>query len=122
MRQAPRCSECPERPSASERPDVSSRCPTSRPPSLQSPGGERAGVRTMVPDILIIDDSLTVRTDLQSALAAAGYRATACSSMAAAKQELDRKPFALVILDVVLPDGDGLELLRDLKADPDRAS
>ena len=56
----------------------------------------------MVPEILIIDDSLTVRTDLQSALAAAGYRATACSSMEAARQELDRKPFALVILDVPL--------------------
>ncbi|EYF01021.1 response regulator [Chondromyces apiculatus] len=76
----------------------------------------------MYPDILILDDSLTVRTDLQSALAAAGYRVTACSSMVSAKQELDRRPFALIILDVVLPDGDGLDLLRELKAAPEHAA
>ncbi|AKT43674.1 response regulator [Chondromyces crocatus] len=76
----------------------------------------------MYPDILIIDDSLTVRTDLQSALTAAGYRVTACSTMSSGQEELQRQPFALLILDVILPDGDGLDLLRVLKADPDRAA
>jgi DNA-binding response OmpR family regulator len=38
-----------------------------------------------------------------------------------ARAQLWRKRFALLILDVALPDGDGLDLLRDLKADPERA-
>jgi DNA-binding response OmpR family regulator len=68
--------------------------------------------------VLVVDDSLTVRMNLSEILAAAGLPVVACASVAEAKAELANKRFALVILDVLLPDGDGVELLRDIRAMP----
>jgi len=68
--------------------------------------------------VLIVDDSLTVRMSLQELLNAAGLQAEACASIAEARQALAASPFALVILDVLLPDGDGVELLKEIRATP----
>jgi PAS domain S-box-containing protein len=65
--------------------------------------------------VLIVDDSLTVRMDLEEAFASAGFDPTPCADMASARAALDTRPFELVVLDVLLPDGDGLELLSDIK-------
>ena len=66
--------------------------------------------------VLIVDDSLTVRMDLGDAFQAAGFSPTLASTVAEARRALEQRPYALVILDVVLPDGDGLALLREVKA------
>ncbi len=66
--------------------------------------------------ILIVDDSLTVRMDLRDALALAGFETVGCDTLAAAREALARQSFSLVILDVLLPDGDGIGLLREIKA------
>lgn len=66
--------------------------------------------------ILIVDDSLTVRMDLADALQAAGLRCVTCSSMAEARLALATQPIGVAILDVLLPDGDGLELLQEIRA------
>jgi two-component system NtrC family sensor kinase len=76
----------------------------------------------MTSSVLIVDDSLTVRMSLVELLDAADLVTVACSTIAEAKQELARQTFALVILDVLLPDGDGVELLRDLRALPSAAN
>jgi two-component system, NtrC family, sensor kinase len=68
--------------------------------------------------VLIVDDSLTVRMDLEEAFAAAGLAATSCADLAAARRALAGARFSLVVLDVLLPDGDGLELLEELKRTP----
>jgi len=68
--------------------------------------------------ILIVDDSLTVRMDLLGALTAAGLPASACATLAEAREALASGPVSLVILDVLLPDGDGIELLREIRASP----
>jgi DNA-binding response OmpR family regulator len=65
--------------------------------------------------VLLVDDSLTVRMDLSEALEAAGLRVTACTSVAEARAALAAGTFALVILDVLLPDGDGVELLEEIR-------
>ena len=70
------------------------------------------------PEVLIVDDSLTVRMDLREVFEAADFAATACETLAAARMALASRPFSLVILDVLLPDGSGLDLLRDLKNRP----
>jgi DNA-binding response OmpR family regulator len=67
--------------------------------------------------ILVVEDSLTVRMDLRQALTAAGFSVTLCGSKAEAEKELKTGAFGLVILDVVLPDGDGIDLLRWLTTD-----
>ncbi|MBI3271902.1 MAG: response regulator [Planctomycetes bacterium] len=76
----------------------------------------------MKPSVLIVDDSLTVRMDLGEAFEAAGFTPTLCATGAEAREALARGPFALVALDVLLPDADGLEILRELKGAPGTAS
>jgi len=68
--------------------------------------------------VLIVDDSLTVRMDLEEAFLAGGFRPVLCADLAAARHALSAARFALVVLDVLLPDGDGLELLAELKCSP----
>jgi two-component system NtrC family sensor kinase len=66
--------------------------------------------------VLIVDDSLTVRMDLAEAFDAAGFRTVLCSSADECRAALARETVALVILDVVLPDADGLALLKEIRS------
>lgn len=68
--------------------------------------------------VLIVDDSLTVRMNLSELLEAAMLQPVACASLAEARSKLAEQSFALVILDVLLPDGDGVELLRHIRSTP----
>jgi two-component system NtrC family sensor kinase len=68
--------------------------------------------------VLIVDDSLTVRMDLLEQLTAADLPAVACGTAAEARQALAQNSFSLVILDVILPDGDGIQLLEEIRAGP----
>jgi DNA-binding response OmpR family regulator len=68
--------------------------------------------------VLIVDDSLTVRMSLLETLGAAGLEAAACGTIAEGRAALASGGFGLVILDVLLPDGDGIELIREIRDDP----
>jgi two-component system, NtrC family, sensor kinase len=72
----------------------------------------------MTATVLIVDDSLTVRMDLAEAFEAAGFRTIPCATAAEARQALARGSVGLAILDVILPDGDGVELLKELRRVP----
>jgi DNA-binding response OmpR family regulator len=65
---------------------------------------------------LIVDDSLTVRMDLAEAFRAAGLDTLLAATAAETRTLLASANVALVILDVVLPDADGLELLQEIRA------
>lgn len=66
--------------------------------------------------ILVVDDSLTVRMDLVEALGAASLPATPCATLGEARHHLKSSDASVVILDLVLPDGDGLDLLKEIRA------
>lgn len=68
--------------------------------------------------ILIIDDSLTVRMSLSGLLNGNGFETLAVADLEAARAVLRQEQFALSILDVELPDGDGIAFLRELRSDP----
>jgi DNA-binding response OmpR family regulator len=72
----------------------------------------------MIPAVLIIDDSVTVRMDLQEIFESAGFAPMVCDNLRTAREALAQHTFALVILDVLLPDGDGIELLQEIKMNP----
>jgi two-component system NtrC family sensor kinase len=72
--------------------------------------------------VLIVDDSLTVRMDLADAFEEAGFLARPCSTLAEARAELTRAPAGVFILDVLLPDGDGVDLLKEIRQSPAGAS
>jgi DNA-binding response OmpR family regulator len=76
----------------------------------------------MKPEVLIVDDSLTVRMDLSEAFEEAGFQPTPSTSLAAAREALARSEFAVLVLDRTLPDGDGLDLLREVRRGPRTAS
>jgi DNA-binding response OmpR family regulator len=65
--------------------------------------------------ILIVDDSLTVRMDLAEAFEVAGFLALPCASATEAREVMLNERVDVAILDVVLPDGDGVELLSELR-------
>jgi two-component system KDP operon response regulator KdpE len=70
------------------------------------------------PKILIVDDEPQIRTLLRRALARAGYRVTEAGNgrEALAAKRIDRPE--LILLDLGLPDRDGLELVTTLKQAP----
>ena len=64
--------------------------------------------------ILVIDDEPDLRTLYELTLLREGYRVEAAGDLAQARQQLQEKHFDAVITDMRLPDGLGLELLRDM--------
>ena len=76
----------------------------------------------MQPSVMIVDDSLTVRMDLVDAFSAAGFHTLSGSSAAEARALLATSTVDVIILDLQLPDADGVELLKELRATPAGAS
>ncbi|MEM1244827.1 MAG: sigma-54 dependent transcriptional regulator [Acidobacteriota bacterium] len=70
----------------------------------------------MTSRILIIDDEIGIRETLSSILQDEGYEAVAVETAKQAEAIIGREHFDLAILDIWLPDGDGLDLLERLRA------
>src|SRR3984957_8122830 len=70
----------------------------------------------LVDTVLIVDDSLAVRMDLKEAFEDAGFQTIVCASAAAARQAFADAAMSIAVLDVLLPDGNGVELLMELRA------
>ena len=62
--------------------------------------------------ILIIEDDAAFGTMLRTWFERNGYDAVLCSKVAAAKQELAKNQYDLILSDLRLPDGDGIMLLQ----------
>ncbi len=65
--------------------------------------------------ILVADDDKAIRTVVTQALARAGYEVRATSNAATLWTWVSEGEGDLVVTDVVMPDGDGLELLPRIK-------
>ncbi len=66
-------------------------------------------------ELLLIDDDRELCELLASWLSQEGFVVTACHEGGAARTLLQARSFDAVILDVMLPDGSGLDLLRQLR-------
>lgn len=69
--------------------------------------------------ILIVDDEFTSRRLLVRALSSVGYVCAEADGGEEALKLVQEKPPALLLLDLKMPDLDGAETLRRLRADPD---
>jgi two-component system phosphate regulon response regulator PhoB len=67
--------------------------------------------------ILAIEDDWTVRTVLEHTLRSAGYEIDLVPGISDARELLAEGHYDLVLLDLNLPDGSGLDLLRDIRKD-----
>lgn len=62
--------------------------------------------------VLIVDDEPSIREVLQMSLRRSGWSPTAAPNFEEAARLLEREEFDLVLTDLQLPDGDGIEVLR----------
>jgi DNA-binding NtrC family response regulator len=65
--------------------------------------------------ILIIDDELEIRESLQTLLELENYKAEGADSAESGLAMLESTPYDLVLLDIGLPDRNGLEVLEDIR-------
>jgi two-component system repressor protein LuxO len=68
--------------------------------------------------ILIVEDSVSLAVSCQRQLERLGYRVDVAETGAAALAALRATPFACMLLDLKLPDMDGMEILREVKSWP----
>jgi DNA-binding NtrC family response regulator len=65
--------------------------------------------------ILVVDDEAEIREGLEMLLASEGYGVSTAETGDAGLARLEEQPFDLLLLDVSLPDRNGLELLREIR-------
>jgi DNA-binding NtrC family response regulator len=65
--------------------------------------------------ILVVDDEIEIREGLEALLRSEGFEVTPADTGEAGLQRLEDRPFDLMLLDVSLPDRNGLELLREIR-------
>jgi diguanylate cyclase (GGDEF)-like protein len=65
--------------------------------------------------ILVIDDNANMLETMRDILTEKGYRIATAQNLTEARNALIKNKFRLVLVDLKLPDGCGLELLKDIK-------
>lgn len=71
--------------------------------------------------ILVVEDEVELAEAIATGLRREGYAVDVAYDVAGAIDRLVVSPYDLVTLDLNLPDGDGLELARRIREDPDLA-
>jgi len=66
--------------------------------------------------LLVVDDEPSILTTLQKALTLEGYAVDVAGGVKVAEDKLKKRTYDLCLFDVALPDGDGLQILRSMRA------
>jgi DNA-binding NtrC family response regulator len=72
-----------------------------------------------VPRALVVDDDLRFALSLAEAVGREGFGTATAGTLAEARAELAKGPPDVLITDLQLPDGDGLQLLADVETVPE---
>ena len=67
-------------------------------------------------NILVIEDEPDIRKNLEYNLGREGFKASSVGSLNEANEKLKSKKFDLILLDLMLPDGSGLDLCKKIKS------
>jgi two-component system phosphate regulon response regulator OmpR len=73
---------------------------------------------TMTSRLLLIDDDARLSEMVGDYLRGAGFEVEVAASLAAGRERLAATGCDALLLDLMLPDGDGLDLCRELRANP----
>ena len=65
------------------------------------------------PHVLVVDDEADIRALIQDILSDEGYGVTAAADAAEARAAREKRKFDLILLDIWMPDTDGITLLRE---------
>lgn len=74
---------------------------------------------TMQRSILVVEDDVQVAASIAGALERDGWQAETASSLAEARQRLDSGTPRIVVVDIGLPDGNGMAFVREASGRPD---
>ncbi len=96
---------------------------------IETPAGAQPadeGVATAAPlrelrcmnHILVVDDEAEIRISLEEILREEGYGVAVAATRAEAMVLLEDAPYDVVLLDIWLPDRDGLDVLADMHRMP----
>jgi DNA-binding response OmpR family regulator len=66
--------------------------------------------------ILVVEDERSVSRFIEQAIAESGLTVVLAESLAKARSEWKESEIDLVLLDLMLPDGNGIELLREMRS------
>ena len=77
-----------------------------------------AAQRVDRPVVVVVEDEEDVRNLVAMSLRAADLDVVSVESLAAARAEVERRAPAVVVVDRMLPDGDGIELCARIRAEP----
>ena len=70
--------------------------------------------------ILIVDDETNIRRSVSMILSSAGYAVDQAASAAEAERMLGEQIFDLMVLDILMPEIDGLQFLQTIKKHPNK--
>ena len=65
------------------------------------------------PHVLVVDDEADIRTLIKDILGDEGFEVTGAADAASARAAREKESFDLVLLDIWMPDTDGISLLRE---------
>jgi DNA-binding response OmpR family regulator len=80
-------------------------------------GPRRRTLLSHTPRILIVDDEPSIQILFEEVLSEIGYHVTVVGKARQALAQLRNRDFDLVILDLSLPDGDGLDMVRQIRSE-----
>jgi two-component system KDP operon response regulator KdpE len=66
-------------------------------------------------NVLIVEDDREIRAMMQSSLSVEGFEVQTAVTLSEARALLQHKPPDVLVIDLGLPDGDGAELVRELR-------
>lgn len=69
-----------------------------------------------MPHILIVDDDADTARSLSQLVALEGFTAAAAASLREARESMAKQRPDVLLLDLVLPDGDGMDLVQDIES------
>src|SRR5467141_4090412 len=97
---------------------MSARHPAKARPSTSS--SRRSGKRSMSKgSILVVDDESEIREGLELLLRGEGYGVASAETGESGLEKLEQHPYDLLLLDVSLPDRNGLDMLKEIhRRDP----
>lgn len=72
-------------------------------------------MRNTMQEILLLEDDISLNRGITLTLQKSGYKVTSAFTLAEAQAYLEENKYSLIICDITLPDGSGLELGRRVR-------
>ncbi|MBC5997624.1 DNA-binding response regulator [Romboutsia ilealis] len=70
-------------------------------------------------NILMVEDDSTIAFGVKYALEQEGFNVDICKDLESSRQNIEKKEYDIILLDVMLPDGNGYDLCKEIRKTQD---